>query len=204
MQFVLARPIGKEIIEISPGDLLYKVNLSEKLIEIKKYDEAFKILEDAIDRLDTFPRIMFLMSKIFFNKGELEKAISFVEKEIKNNPRIADSYNLLGSIYLKQDLLKKAKQAYTEAQRKDPENFQALYGLGFVNFNEAQYDASAQLFLKAAKVDPNNPLVRRQLGYVYMKLGQRTLAEEAFKVYLEIKPDADAKAEIQNIIATLQ
>ena len=195
---------GKELTRWSPGDLRTNLEFSERLIEIKEYDEALKILYDTVDRLPSFPRLYYLISKIYLAKGDIPKAIKYINKEIENNPYLPDPHILLGQIYLKQKDLGKAKQHFTEAQRRGPEDPEALYGMGYISFLLRQYEEALQLFQKGAKVVPDEPKMRLMLGYTYVKMGQRELARESFKTYLELYPNAPDKGEIQAKINELR
>ena len=60
---------GKELTRWSPGDLAVNLEFGEKLIEIKKYDDAFQVLSNTLDRLATFPRLHYLIGKNILGQG---------------------------------------------------------------------------------------------------------------------------------------
>lgn len=194
---------GTELMTLSPGDLEFKISFAEILIESKNYDRALDVLVDVKNRLDTFPRLYYLISKIYLIKGDNDKALEMALKESVNNPNLPEAFTLLGDIYLKVDDLKQAKASYEKAQSRSPEYYDALYGLGYVYFKLNDYEMSLQLLQKANQIDPNDPFLARQMGYVFLKMGQRALAKESFNVYLKLAPDASDKAEISKILKSL-
>lgn len=195
---------GTELILISPGDLERKIIFAEYLIGAEKYEKAFEVLEDIKGRLDTYPRLYLLISKIFLIKGEFDRAIDMGKKEAKNNPGLPEIHVLIGDIYVKKEDMVNAKSSYETAQSINPDYFPSLYGLGYVNYRLGRYETALQLLQKANEIDSNDPNLARQIGYVYYKLGQRKLASESFKVYLNLSPAAKDKAEIQRLIRSLK
>ena len=195
---------GRELIRWAPGDLATNLEFSGRLIEIKEYSEALKILYDISDRLPSFPRLHYLFSKIYLAKGDIKGAIDSINREIKNNPYLLESYIFLGQIYLKEKNLPEAKKYFREAQKRGPEDPEALYGMGYVVFSLKQYEEALQLFQKAAQVVPNEPKIRLMLGYTYERMEQRKLAQESFKTYLELDPYAHNKKEIEAKVNALK
>ena len=195
---------GKELVLWAPGDLATNIEFGEKLIEVRKYEQALEILNNTLNRLPSFPRLNYLIGKVYLAKGNVEKAIKVVEKEIENNPHIAQSYILLGQIYLKQKDLVKAKKYFTEAQIKDGENPDALYGMGYVVFLLGQYELALELFQKVGRIIPGEAKIKLMLGHTYEKMGQQKLAEESFRLYLELRPDAHDKEQVRAKIEQLK
>lgn len=194
---------GKELMVVAPGDLETKINFAEFLITNKEYDLAFDVLEDIKSRLNTYPRLFLLISKIFLIKGDLDKAVEMAKRESQNNPSLPEVFVLIGDIFIKKDDLVQAKANYEKAQSINPDYYDSLYGLGYVNYKLGRYDSSLQLLQKASQLKDNDPLLTRQLGYVYYRLGQRDLAKEAFKIYLNLDPSAKDRNEIKRILRSL-
>jgi tetratricopeptide (TPR) repeat protein len=144
------------------------------------------------------------MSKIFLMKGDIEKALEFVNKEVKNNPDVESGYLLLGEIYIKKNELSESLKAFKKAQEINQGSIEALIGLASVQFYMNNLETALDLYLKAANAAPANATVRRQLGVIYKALGQGSLAIESFNTYLELAPDAADKASIESMISTLK
>ena len=195
---------GRELTRWSPGDLTTNIEFSGRLIEIREYAEALKILHDVSGRLPSFPRLHYLFGKIYLAKGDFKNAVASINQEINKNPTLLESYILLGQMYLKKKNLSEAKKYFREAQKRAPENPEALYGIGYVVFSLKQYEEALQLFQKAAQIVHNEPKIRLMLGYTYERMGQRKLAQESFKTYLELNPYGDDKEKIQKKVRDLK
>ncbi len=195
---------GNELMLLAPGDLQRKTIFAEYLIENKKYERAFEVLEDIKNRLDTYPRLYLLISRIFMIKGDLDEAIRMGKREVSNNPGRPEVHSHLGDLYVKKENWIEAKKAYESAQSINPDHYESLTGLGHVYFKLGRYETSLQFLQKANSQRSSDPQLMRQIAYVYLRLGQRDLARESFKMYLNLDPNASDKSEIKRILGSLR
>ena len=137
-------------------------------------------------------------------KGDVEKAIEHIQKETEINPFLSEPYTLLGQVYLKQEKLQEAKKSFRTAYKKNLQSPEAIYGLGYTSFLLKQYEEALELLQKGTRIAPGESKMQLMLGYTYEKMGQRKLAEESFKNYLKLNPDATNKKEIQAKILELK
>ena len=193
-----------KLLDLTPDNLQVRMTLGEYLLEHGKTDLALKQFLAVQERLKTYPRLLFFISKIYLLQGNNDKALEYALEEVKNNPHLEHGHLLLGEIYINKKEFKKALENYKNAQQKNPGSIEALMGLAWISFKDNNVENALDLYLKAAALDPNRPELRRQLGHVYKELGQGTLAVEAFKVYLELAPDAKDRGQVEAIIRQLQ
>lgn len=195
-----------ELLKIEPGDLETRMNLATTLAENKKYKESLAELEFIEQRLPTYPKVLYLKSKIMQETGDIDQAIKIAEDELKSNQQSEEGNVLLGIIYTnsaKKDFTK-AQNYYKEAQKINPKSVEALLGLAYINFEKNNVETALDLYSKVTKLDPNNGYAHKQLGYTYKLMGQGALAVESFNTYLQIEPDAKDKDKIKGIITELQ
>lgn len=195
-----------ELLKIEPGDLETRMNLAQTLSENKKYQEALAELDFIEQRLPTYPKVLYLKSKIMQETGDIDKAIKIAEDELKSNPSSEEGNVLLGIIYTnsaKKDYAK-AQNYYKEAQKINPKSIEALLGLAYINFEKNNVETALDLYSKVTKLDPNNGYAHKQLGFTYKLMGQGALAIESFNAYLQIEPDAKDKDKIKGYINELQ
>lgn len=195
-----------ELLKIEPGDLETRMNLATTLAESKKFPEALAELDFIEQRLPTYPKVMYLKSKIMQETGDIDKAIKIAESELKSNPQSEEGNVLLGIIYTnstKKDYAK-AQNYYKEAQKINPKSIEALLGLAYINFEKNNVETALDLYSKVTKLDPNNGYAHKQLGFTYKLMGQGALAVESFNAYLQIEPDAKDKDKIKGYINELQ
>lgn len=197
---------SRELLKIEPGDLETRMQLAKILMDDKKYKEALSELELIEERLPTYPKLLYIKSKINLEMGKVDDAIKIAEDELKANPQSDEGNVLLGMIYTNSDKkdYMKAQNYYKEAQKINPKNIEALLGLAYINFEKNNIETSLDLYQKVIKLEPSYSYAHKQLGYVYKLLGQPSLAIEAFKVYLDLEQDAKDKDKINTIIKDLQ
>lgn len=195
---------GNELVKIEPGDLESRMKLAEILSQNKKNEEALEQLNFIEERLPTYPRLLYLRSKILLDMGKKDDAIAVAKKELELNPNSEDGNVLLGNVYVNLNDYPQAENYYKNAQKINAKSVDALLGLAWINYQRNNAEVAMDLYSKVVKLDPNNSYAHKQLGMVYKLLGQTALAIESFEVYLKIEPDAKDKDKINGYIKELQ
>ncbi|MFZ4712938.1 MAG: tetratricopeptide repeat protein [Bacteriovoracaceae bacterium] len=193
-----------ELLSIEPGDLETRMQLSSVLAENGKFKEALEQLGFIEERLPTYPKLLFLRSKILYQMDKKDEAIKEALKELEANPQSEDGNILLGQIYVKSEDYVKAEQYYKNALKINIKSTDALIGLAWISFKRNNVDVALDLYSKVIKIDANHSYAHKQLGLVYKLMGQGSLAIESFKVYLQIEPDAKDRDNIKKLISELE
>jgi tetratricopeptide (TPR) repeat protein len=203
-KFDLVLEYGKKLLAINPGDLKTRMLIGKILLEKEKYTEAMKMFKTVQDRLPSYPKLLYYISKIYLLIGEKDKAIEMAEKEKKNNPNLEEPYILVGDIYRDMNEYIKAEKNYKDAQRKNPKSIGALMGLAYIASKRNKYEVALDLYKKAVNENPSDSDLHKLLGDTYRNLGQGKLAIESYKVFLELSPETKYRKEIENYIRLLQ
>ncbi|MBI3306473.1 MAG: tetratricopeptide repeat protein [Candidatus Omnitrophica bacterium] len=133
----------------------------------------------------------------YLSKEDYDKAIEELQEVLKENPNLAQAYNLLGIAYLKQNKsLQSAIGSFQEAIRVDP-NFPDSYfnlGITYAGAGKAPLEA-AQYFEKAIAISPNYSKAYLGLGWVtlFEKKDPET-AEKLFQKSLDVTTDKPPEA----------
>lgn len=195
---------SKKLIELNPGDLKTRLELGRMYMNIDKYKDALIEFKAIEDRLDTYPKLSYYMSKLYLLTDNNEKAIELAEKEIKFNPAVEDGYILLGDIFRKEKKFLEAEKEYKRAQKINGDNVDMLIGLATVNFKKSQYEIALDLFRKARDLEPSRSEIHKLLGDAYRKTSQSSLAIESYKMFLELSPNTKYKDEIDTYIRMME
>ena len=193
-----------ELIKINPGDLRTRLFLGQIFMEMSKYKEALEQFNAIKERLDTYPKLQYNMSRLYLLTDNVPKATELAKEEVIGNPGGIDGYLLLAEIYQKQEKYLDAEKQYKEAQKINPKNVDMLVGLAYINFMKSQYEIALDLFKKAKRFEPGRAETHKLLGDVYRKIGQSTLAVESYKMFLELSPNSRYKENLQNYINMMQ
>ncbi len=194
----------EELLINEPGDLEARMNLARIFYDQEKYTEALKHFGEVKNLLDSYPKLLYYIARIYLKTGEVEKAYEYAQKEVSLNPSLEDGYVLLGEIYILQSKWVEADREYKRAQSVNKYSFDAYMGLAYLHFKKGQLSESLSLYKQAQTLNPNNPEVYRQLGDVYRLLGLSVDAIESYRVFLSHVPDSSQRPQIESYINALK
>lgn len=199
---------GRELVKINPGDVLTYMKIGEYLVKQGRLDQAIQAYNQVKERLESYPKINYLIAQAYFEMDNMEKAYEFAELEIKSNPKIPQGYYMAGLVLSKREATPQNVTAAVKMLEKavtiDYGYVDALVALGNMKRRQNSFDQARELLLRALKVEQNNPLIHRELGHVYRAVGQGGLAVESFKTYLTLLPSAGDRGEIEALIRASQ
>ncbi|PIP91222.1 MAG: hypothetical protein COW01_06095 [Bdellovibrionales bacterium CG12_big_fil_rev_8_21_14_0_65_38_15] len=195
---------ARELIKINPGELSTHIKIGEYLAKQGRYDQSIEAFQLVKDRLDSYPKINYMIAKSYLEMGKLDKALEFAELEIKKNPKIPEGYYITGEVLAKKEQWPQAIKNLEKAVTIDFSYVEALLSLGILKRKQNSYEQSRELLLRALKQEPNNPIIHKELGYVYRAVGQGVLAAESFNTYLTLMPSATDRSEIEALIRATQ
>ncbi|EQC47948.1 tetratricopeptide repeat protein [Bacteriovorax sp. BSW11_IV] len=194
----------EELLKIEPGDLESRLEVAELYIMRGSYREAYIQLMYIKERLDTYPRVNYLLAKLHVETGKYKEAEEFAKKEIELNPTLEYGYYILGEAYRLMQDYKEARKYFEKAIAVNGKYVDALMGLGWIKMSQRYYEEARELYSRALKQDESNPSIHRQLGFIYRAVGQSKLAIESYETYLNLKPNASDRKEIEILMQQLR
>tara|TARA_R110000868_G_scaffold320917_4_gene581986 strand:+ start:5292 stop:8534 length:3243 start_codon:yes stop_codon:yes gene_type:complete len=195
---------ARELIKINPGDLATHIKIGEYLTKQGRLSQSIEAYELVKERMETYPKINYLIAKSYLEMDNLEKALEHAELEIKNNPKIPQGYYIAGEVLARRSEYPQAIKNLEKAVTIDYGYVEALVALAKLKRRQNSHEQARELLLRALKAEPNNPLIHRELGHVYRAVGQGVLAAESFKTYLTLMPSARDRSEIEALIRVSQ
>lgn len=173
------------------------------------FNEAITRFEKAIaaqpDSTDTYKNLTFA----YLNAGRADEAVAPL-KRLVDVGGSADSYSMLGEIYITQGqelmssyrstgnaqdsvkAMEKFEEAITvlkEGRDNFPNNGDILLYLSNAYINAEKLDVAMQAFRDGVKQDPENKFYRYNYGVLLLEAEEYAEAEEQFKKAIEIDPD---------------
>ena len=194
----------EKLIEIEPGDLESMMTAGRVLFENGKLVDSARWFKRVQQKLPSYPKVQYFVARIYYLSGDFDGALKEVEKDIKDNGESDTSLVFMGEIYTSKNELVTAENYYKKAQKINPRSYEALVGLADISVIRNNYDLALDLYKKASKERSDEPVIQRKIGDVYRLLGQGTLAIEAYKLYLEMDPEAKDKPRIDSYIQLMQ
>jgi tetratricopeptide (TPR) repeat protein len=191
---------GEQLLAINPGNIEVRMYLGQVLMDLEKYPEAFKMFESVKERLNSYPKLQYFLSKINLLLDKVDEALILAQKEVEDNPGQVLGNVLLGDIYMKQNEFVKAENSYKKAYKSNPNSVEALLGMAAISYRKNQLDMTIDLYKKAKSLQPHNPMIHKLLGDSYRQLGQSAMAIESYRTFLELFPESRYKPEIETYI----
>ena len=130
-----------------------------------------------------------------YKSGNLSKAEELSKKLIKENPRVAFLYNLLGLIFAGQKKESEAIESYNKGLKIDP-NYALIYNnLGLIYVNNKSVDSlkkSENFYKKSISLDKKIPEPHNNLGSLYNSLAKYKDSVNCYKNAISIDPKFSA------------
>jgi tetratricopeptide (TPR) repeat protein len=120
-------------------------------------------------------------------KGSTDEAIGTYQRSIKDNPREASFYILIGELYESKQNWGSAKEAYQKALEVKPDNPLASNNLAYVMLETGgNVDVALSLAQTARRGMPDSPNVADTLGWVFYQKGAYRSAIDLFEEALKL------------------
>jgi tetratricopeptide (TPR) repeat protein len=98
----------------------------------------------------------------------------------------------------------KAKELYQRALRVRPGGFKAICGLGFVALDHGQIPVAYEYFKRALAAKASYPPALFGLAEIHRARGEKTLALQSYKHYLQIMPNGSEARAARRQVEALQ
>lgn len=134
-------------------------------------------------------RNQFTYGVAFFERGYAEQAIASFKQAIAANPKNADAYYNLGTLYLRKQMLAKARQTLETAVKLKPQYPNAWNNLGMIAAEEGRSDDAIKNFRRAIQQDPGDAVALQNLGSLLRRLGRPDEAAAALRQAVQVAPN---------------
>jgi tetratricopeptide (TPR) repeat protein len=195
----------QDCLHLSEGIRLELENLKAERDELKQKNKEFQ--DDTVSYLE-------LISNLQQDNEEITQQLQAKNKELEAQKKAClqaqqekiKQIKRLGA--QKAELEKKIKQKEQEiaSQKKASEKEKALfyYNLGVAYAKAGLYGEAEEAYKQSLKLASDNPEAYYNLGLLYENIRYDTQkARQCYQKYLELKPDAEDKKEVQHWIGIL-
>ena len=117
--------------------------------------------------------------------GELDEAITRIERVLAEDPGILEAHLLLGNFHRDSGDLGAAREAYERALALDPEHREALFMLAVAHREAGNTEAARVGFERALDLDPKNARARWQLADSLTEAGELESARQILQEGLD-------------------
>lgn len=179
------------------------------LIEAEKYDEGIAALNALITETGGCAICEAKIGEALWKKGDEAGAEAAFKKAIAADPKQADAYNALASLYNQQ---KKFDQA-AEMSKKANElggaatggaSASVVYNQGIIFWNQSKVPEAKAQFEQAIKLDPKMADAHYWLGMALVNEGKLPEAVAAFEQYVSLAPTGQYAEQAKGIIKSIK
>ena len=145
-----------QALDMRPDMEYLKFRLAATYAENKEWDKADAQIDVLLSKRPDFPNYNFLKGSILIEKGQLDAAISFYRKVLKQDPSSAKTWAKLGSIFYLQHDYKRAERFLRLSARptkQDPEILLWLLAANIQLDDQNDVDHFAAQLLRKSSVD---------------------------------------------------
>lgn len=184
------------------ADYLYHLGLFYR--DARQINDAVEAWTKASELDPLYPEPLEALGQAFFDRGEVDKAIGYFEKALAAAPSRSRLIALIGDCHFQAARWSEAIALYQKALAADPGLKDVYFKLGRCFTEKGNHAQAINWYRKVTEVDAGNAMAYYHLGYAYKESRRRRDAIQAFKSYLEKKPDALDKRDIEDEIYDLE
>ena len=143
------------------------------------------------------------IAALLAQNGRCDQALTAFQRAIELEPKLSRLRMGLADCTAKLGKYEEAVKLYQAILRSDPGAVQAYFLLARSLHQSRGLSAALPYYERAAHEEPQNPMPHYYLAYAYKERGQKARAVQEFRSFLERKPDAPEKADIEAEIEDL-
>jgi arylsulfatase A-like enzyme/Flp pilus assembly protein TadD len=187
-----AEAVLKTGVEANPRNYKLAIEYGIVLAERGRNDEAIGVLQKASGMIDWDPELWNYLGVAYWNKGDLDNAVTAYEHALSLDPKYAVVLSNLGTVHAslamkKKDgaALRRAMDYFKRAIECDPRDPAAYNGLGAAYRMLGDVDAAISCWGQAVALEPDHRFALYNLGTAYLDKGDKAKALACLTKYKE-------------------
>jgi tetratricopeptide (TPR) repeat protein len=163
----------KMAVQDQPFDFFYMIGVL--YLSLGQYDDTLKSWKKAASILPDFPRIHYDLGMIYYQLGDQPNAVKELSRAVQGfqfpseKPDKANALKALGSVFMSQNNLLAAHNAFSRALALDPKNKDIKRELAVILMRRGQYNEAIRELEALAYQTPNDPKLLTDLGMAYFE-----------------------------------
>jgi tetratricopeptide (TPR) repeat protein len=176
--------------QLAPAQAAVHLNLGLLNAKGKKWTQAEKELETAIQLDPSNPTMLSAYADFLVARQQTQKALARVQQFVDANPNNAQGHLILGAVRNDSKNTSAAQAEFERAIQIDPKNIQGYLRLGGIYQQENQTEAAIGQYQKALDLQPKSATLITMVGNLYLDKNDVETARKYYARALEIDPDA--------------
>lgn len=158
-------------------------------VQQKKYGEARKDLERAMDLEPTSRETLYMLGQTYLAEKKPDECQAAVQKYLQKNPQWSDGYEVAGMLMAASGRFPLAEQYIRKAMELNPKSPSPYMALGELLSAEGKTDPAVDAFNKVIEMQPKFAPAFMQVAMLEERRGNWSLAETNYKKVLELAPE---------------
>jgi tetratricopeptide (TPR) repeat protein len=176
----------RQAVQFAPSSAPIAQKYGELLCSSDDFDEATRWLLKAQKMDPKLPRLDFDLGVASYGSQDLEKTVTYAEREAELQPRDASNLLLLASAQIKLAHWREAERALDRAAILKPLDASALVLYGHAELEQEKYSGAVDALERALGQDPTQLLAHFYLAKAYSGLGQKEQAQHEAALHREM------------------
>lgn len=188
----------KMAVQDQPFDFFYMIGVL--YLTLGQYDDTLKAWKKAASILPDFPRIHYDLGMIYYQSGDQQNAVKELSQAVQGfrfpseKPDKVKALKALGSVFIAQNNLFAAHDAYSRALTLDPKNKDLRRELATILMKRGQINDAIREFETLLYQDPDNFRVLTNLGAAYFEAKRYPESERTLSRALQKAPQGSAES----------
>lgn len=162
-QYQAALDILVELVEKAPNEYYYFEKMIESYIQLKQYDNALEQVEKRLANNNYTAREKILEAKIYYLKGDKEKAHQIWDKNIAANSNELQVYMISGQVFSDMHEYDKAITTYKNARKTFGNDQLFMNEIADAYMKTGQYEGAVQEWFNVIKIRPNQRAIVQRI-----------------------------------------
>lgn len=184
-----------------------------KAYDAQRWEEAEEAISTLVENLEPLEGEEALKMKksayeilgvAHLQQGELEESVDALETLLELDPDSVSGHVWIGQAFAQQQAFEESADHLSRAAGLAPENPEIQYNAGAVLIQVDRIEEGIAAMEKAIELRPEFPVARKNLGYAYLRTEEYEKAIAMLESYLEQVPDAEDRAEVEQMIQALE
>jgi len=195
-----AQEIVASIRRLGQADAVADEILGAALSGEHKYDASIAAFQSAVTAAPTAAQPMHALVQAMLRAKQNDRAITFLDSVLKDNPNNADAYVLLGNVYIASKRPDEAEKNFKAAMEKQPKEEVGYRALAVFYASQKHYDAALQTLRTGLKQLPNNAVLQLTMAGIMEAEGDYDGAISEYETMWKEEPGS---AVVANNLASL-
>ncbi|MBI3414993.1 MAG: tetratricopeptide repeat protein [Verrucomicrobia bacterium] len=162
---------------------------ANQLMQLKKYDEAIAIYEQAVSQHGEDEDIHYNLGIAYARKGNVEAAIKHYEEALRILPDYAEAHNNLGNLLASRRRFDEASGHFQTALKISPDYASAHNNFGTALRLQGKTNEAREHFAEAVRLSPEYGEAHFNYGTILLSAGQYEEAVKQLSEAVRLKPD---------------